>query len=307
MKKENLSRKERMMIMEGLQIIENGYLTAKINDEGAELWELWNKETKEQLIWDGRPEVWNRRTPVLFPFVGRSAGNAYLYQGQTYPMGQHGFARDMRFAMVEKGSDYVVHELCANEETKSRYPFDFVFRVTHRLEEKKLKVSWEVENRGAEAMYFKIGGHPGFALPEMEQGEGAEYRLYFPGKESLQYLLVDPVTGLGRPEEAFDFPLEEGYHVIGPHLFDRDALVFDGGQITEVSVLRPDKSRYVTLFCEGFTSVGIWAKPGAPFVCLEPWDGRCDNGDCTQVLEEKPGVHCLEPGGLYQKSYWLGI
>lgn len=293
--------------MEALQVIENAYLTAKINDEGAELWELWNKETKEQLIWDGRTEIWNRRTPVLFPFVGRSAGNAYLYQGKTYPMGQHGFARDMRFTMVEKESDYVVHELCASEETKQRYPFDFAFRVTHRLEENNLKIFWEVENRGAEAMYFKIGGHPGFALPEMEQEENTTYLLYFPNKESLQYLLVDPQTGLGRPEETFAFPLEDGCHAIGRHLFDRDALVFDNGQITEVSILRPDRSRYLTLFCEGFASVGIWAKQGAPFVCLEPWDGRCDNSDCTQVLEEKPGVHCLEPGALYRKDYRIGV
>lgn len=293
--------------MEVLQVIENEHLTAKINDKGAELWELWNKGTKEQVIWDGREEIWNRRTPVLFPFVGRSAGNAYLYQGQTYPMGQHGFARDMSFTMVEKGSDYVVHELCANEETKSRYPFTFVLRVIHRLEEKNLRISWEVENRGAEAMYFKIGGHPGFALPEMEQEGSTEYSLYFPGQKSLQYLLVDPQTGLGRPEETFSLSLEEGCHPIGRHLFDRDALVFDDGQIAEVSILRPDKSRYVTLFCEGFTSVGIWAKPGAPFVCLEPWDGRCDNTGCTQTLEEKPGVHCLEPGGLYRKSYRIGL
>ena len=117
----------------------------------------------------------------------------------------------------------------------------------------------------------------------------------------------DPQTGLGRPEETFAFPLEDGCHAIGRHLFDRDALVFDNGQITEVSILRPDRSRYLTLFCEGFASVGIWAKPGAPFVCLEPWDGRCDNSDCTQVLEEKPGVHSLEPGALYRKDYRIGV
>lgn len=293
--------------MEMLQTIENENLTVKINDRGAELWELWKKETGEQVIWDGRPDVWNRRTPVLFPFVGRIAGNQYQYRGQVYPVGQHGFARDMVFRAVEKGADYVVHELSADEETKKRYPFDFVFRVTHRLEEKKLLISWTVENRGEGKMYFKIGGHPGFALPEMEQDVSREYSLYFPGKESLQYLLIDPQTGLGKPEETFALPLQEGRYAIDRHLFDKDALIFDDGQIKEVSVLRPDGSHYVTLGCEGFGSVGIWAKPGAPYVCLEPWDGRCDNVGCTEVLEEKPGVNVLEAGGVYRKGYEIRV
>lgn len=296
--------------MEGmpeLRVIENEFLTVKINDKGAELWEIWNKETNEQLIWDGRPEIWNRRTPVLFPFVGRSAGDEYTYGNQSYPMGQHGFARDMVFAEVEQGEDYVVHELCANEQSKQKYPFDFCFRVTHKLEKNELLVSWEVENRGKEKMYFKIGGHPGFLLPEMEGNDEVEYSLHFPEKEKLTYFLITPDTGLGMPEETYELSLQEGCHPIGRHLFDKDALIFDGGQITEVSILRPDKSRYVTLCCEGFPSVGIWAKPGAPYVCLEPWDGRCDNVGCCKELEQKPGVNCLEPEEVYKKGYRIRV
>jgi galactose mutarotase-like enzyme len=90
-------------------------------------------------------------------------------------------------------------------------------------------------------------------------------------------------------------------------MFDRDALIFDDGQIGEVSVLRPDGSRYVTMFCEGFESLGIWAKPGAPYVCLEPWSGRCDNTGCTEQLEEKPGLHILRPGDTYRKSYRIAV
>ncbi len=293
--------------MESLQTIENQFMTVSINDKGAELWELWNRESGEQMIWDGRPEFWNRRTPILFPFVGRSAGNAYVYGGQTYQMGQHGFARDMVFTVVEKGTDFIIHELTANEDTKSRYPFDFALRVTHRLVEKRLQILWEVENRGEETMYFKIGGHPGFLLPEMEDDEPAEYRLYFPGKDSLRYVLIDLATGLAKPEETVLFPLKNGCHPISRHLFDQDALIFDEGQISEVSVLRPDGRPYVTMYCDGFPSMGIWSKPGAPFVCLEPWDGRCDNVGCTGVLEEKPEVHALDGGSIYKKEYAIAI
>lgn len=293
--------------MESLQTIENQFMTVSINDKGAELWKLLNRESGEQMIWDGRPEIWNRRTPILFPFVGRTAGNMYVYNGQTYQMGQHGFARDMVFTTVEKGTDYVIHELTADTETKGRYPFDFVLRVTHRLSGRRLLISWEVQNRGAETMYFKIGGHPGFLLPEMEGAKAAEYSLYFPGKDSLRYVLIDLATGLAKPEETVLFPLQEGCHPISKHLFDQDALIFDEGQIAEVSVLRPDGSVYVTMFCDRFPSLGIWSKPGAPFVCLEPWDGRCDNVGCTEVLEQKPGLQVLEAGGIYKKEYGIGI
>ena len=293
--------------MEALHVIENEYMTVKINDAGAELWELWNKKTGEQIIWDGRPEVWNRRTPVLFPFVGRVTENAYVYQGNTYPMGQHGFARDMRFAMVEKGDDYVIHELRADAGTKKRYPFDFAFRVTHRLDGENLLVAWEVKNCGDETMYFRIGGHPGFALPDMEKEDDAVYSLYFPGQERLTYLLVDMATGLGKPQQTWELSLSQGRCPIGRHMFDQDALVFDGGQITEVSILRPDGSQYVTLAGADFASFGIWAKPGAPFVCLEPWAGRCDNQDSTQELEQKPGMNRLEAGGVYTNGYRIGI
>ncbi len=292
--------------MEEIRVIENEFLEVKINDKGAELWELWNKKTKEQVIWDGRPEIWNRHAPVLFPFVGRCSGNEFLYRNQAYAVGQHGFARDMVFSMTEMGKDYAVHELSADGQTKKSYPFDFCFRVIHQLEENNLLVSWEVENRGEEKMYFKLGGHPGFLLPEMEK-EGKEYSLYFPGKERLVYLLIDPKTGLGVPDETYELSLKEGRRLIEKHLFDRDALIFDDGQITEVSVLRPDKSVYVTLSCEGFGSVGIWAKPGAPYVCLEPWDGRCDNTGSCKDLEKKPGLNCLEPGRIYKKGYRIGV
>lgn len=287
--------------MSGIQTIENDYLQVKIREHGAELWELWNKETKEQLIWDGRPEVWNRHAPVLFPFVGKCSGNQYSYDGRSYTMGQHGFARDMEFSVIDQGEDYVVHELCSSEETKKSYPFDFSFRVTHRLEQNCLLVSWEVENKDSHEMLFKIGGHPGFLLPEMENGQ--EYSLYFPGKGRLLHKLIDLPTGLCMADKTYELSLKDGCLSIGKHLFDQDALVFDDEQIAEVSILRPDSSKYLTFLCDGFPNMGIWAKPGAPFVCLEPWEGRCDNLGCTQELEKKPGLNHLQPGEVYKKSY----
>lgn len=289
-----------------MNMIENQYLTVKINDKGAELWEMWNKETQEQLIWDGRPEVWNRHAPVLFPFVGKCTGNEYNYGGQTYPMGQHGFARDMEFVVAEKGEDYIIHELCANEETKKKYPFDFILSITHRLEKNRLQVFWKVENRDSRQMLFKIGGHPGFLLPEAEAGN-KEYSLYFPGKGRLLYSLIEPETGLGMPEQVYEMSLKNGSCPIGKHMFDRDALIFDDEQIEEVSILRPDGSVYLTMESEGFQSMGIWAKPGAPYVCLEPWVGRCDNEGCTKELEKKPGFKILQPGEVFMKDYWIRV
>lgn len=288
-----------------MQKIENEFLRVIINDTGAELWELWNKASGEQLIWEGLPEIWGRHAPILFPFVGKNVGDAFRYKNRNYLMGQHGFARDLSFRVVQKEEDYVTHELCSNEETKKCYPFEFCLRVTHRLEGKKLFIDWEVKNLGKESMYFKIGGHPGFSLPEMK--EEKEYKLCFPKKETLSYILLDSESKLVLPEKGYTISLEEGCFPIGKHLFDKDALIFDDGQIEEVSVLRPDGSKYVTLFCKGFESFGIWAKPGAPYVCLEPWDGRCDDLGCTQELEKKPGLRCIEPEENYKKGYYIEV
>ena len=91
-------------------------------------------------------------------------------------------------------------------------------------------------------------------------------------------------------------------------LFDEDALIFDNTQVERVGV-EVDGKPYVTLTCKGFPSVGVWSKPkaDAPFVCLEPWIGRCDNVGFDGELKDKYGEQHLKAGESFQASYTIAI
>lgn len=290
-------------------VMENDFLRVTVSDHGAELISVWDKERGQERIWQADPAVWNRHAPVLFPFVGKVNGGVYRYQGKGYEMKtQHGFARDMEFTCVSERENKLIHRLTATEETLKKYPFAFTLYITHRFSEKnprELLISWEIINENDETMYYSIGGHPAFCVPADPGESRDQYWLEFPGKESLEYLLLNPENGLAVTDRIYDLQLENGYYPIEEHLFDRDALVFEQGQIGEVRIDRPDKTPYVTLRCGGFPFVGIWSKPEGAFVCLEPWMGRTDDDGFDGELSEKTGVESLK--ARENRMYTYGI
>ena len=306
-----------------LQVLENELLRVEVADLGAELFRIYDKEKEREVLWNGDPAYWSRRAPLLFPNVGRHWQDQYRIHGKSYPSRQHGFARDMTFACTVHSDDQIVHELHSDETTRETYPFDFVLRVRHSLAGRRLTVAWEVENPNAETMYFTIGGHPAFRVPVDGLDANADnryenYQLHFPGKEQLTYLLVDP-QGSGTIEAEHPHtlllkngsvslgPLKDGDQILYERFFDLDALVFDHTQFTDVQILLPDGTAYVKVHCEDFPCFGIWAMPGAPFVCLEPWMGRADDKGFTGSLQEKPNVNALESGAVFQKTYDVEI
>ena len=290
-------------------VMENEFLRVTVSDHGAELVSVWDKKRKTERIWQADPAVWNRHAPVLFPFVGKVNGGVYRYRGKSYEMKtQHGFARDMEFTCVSEREDKLIHRLTSTEETLGKYPFAFTLYITHRFSEenpRELLVSWEVINENDDTMYYSIGGHPAFLFPENPKESRDQYWLEFPGKEHLEYLLLNPQNGLAATGTTYDLKLRGGCYPIEEHLFDRDALVFEGGQIGEVRIDRPDKTPYVTLRCAGFPFVGIWSKPDGAFVCLEPWMGRTDDDGFTGDLAEKIGVESLK--ARENRMYTYGI
>ena len=214
----------------------------------------------------------------------------------------------MEFTCVSERKDKLIHRLTSTEETLGKYPFAFTLYITHRFSEenpRELLVSWEVINENDDTMYYSIGGHPAFRVPENPKESRDQYWLEFPGKEHLEYLLLNPHNGLAATGTTYDLKLRDGCYPIEEHLFDRDALVFEGGQIGEVRIDRPDKTPYVTLRCAGFPFVGIWSKPDGAFVCLEPWMGRTDDDGFTGDLAEKTGVESLK--ARENRMYTYGI
>ena len=280
------------------RIIENEFLRAAVSDAGAELISVIDKGSRVQRIWTGDPTVWNRHAPILFPFVGKVTDGKYRIAGREYEMKtQHGFARDMAFACVAETPLSVTHRLTATDWTRERYPFEFCLAVTHRLQEKRLCVAWEVENRGDAPMYFSIGGHPGFLLPEGVRKE--DCRILFPGADHLRYRQVNK-AGFALPEEK-TLSLSQAS---APYREDiPDTWIFEDGQVKSAGIQLPDGSPFVMLHCEQFPMLAVWANPAGPFICLEPWFGRTDDAGFRGTMDQKKGIQCLEKGEKKRIGY----
>lgn len=290
-----------------IQKLENEKLCVSIDDIGAELISIFDKENGREVMWQADPKYWKRHAPVLFPNVGRHFKNVYRINGKEYPSGQHGFARDMEFTCVSKSEQEVIHVLKSTDKTLEIYPFAFTLEITHSLCGGELKVSWKVVNENQETMYFTIGGHPAFNVPAIEGTEYNQYSLYFKDTESLKYLLIDMGTGTILRDPVYTMELQDGQYPMDLHMFDRDALVFDDNQISCVGINLPDGKPFLEMNAVGFPSFGIWAAPGAPFVCLEPWMGRCDDYGFDKELTEKAYMNVLKVGEIFEKSYTITV
>lgn len=282
--------------------LENEALYVEIAEHGAELTRIYNKRTGEELLWEGDGRFWKRHAPVLFPNVGKTYRNIMRINGKEYPTSQHGFARDSEFQCICAEQTKAGFLLASSGETRQRYPFDFELCIGYELVREGIRVSWEVRNPSEETIYFTIGGHPAFRFAGA--GERKEdYLLRFPGKESLRYCLIDPGEEAVDPVRQYDLRLEKECCIVTEQMFERDALIFDGGQIEEAWLCRRDGTPYVGIRCEGFPNFGIWSVKDAPFVCLEPWMGRCDDIGFAGELSQKPNVNAAAPGETFRKEY----
>ena len=283
--------------------LENDHLIAEIADQGAQLIRLYDKDEKREVLWEGDPKYWGWHSPLLFPNVGGTFQNVIHCNGREYPAKRHGFARHMRFDWREQGRCYTIHRLTSDAATRQEYPFLFELTVTHRLNGRNLTVEWQVENSGVTPMYFTIGGHPAFRLPG--NGRKEAFSLRFPGLSQLNYHLLSE-GGTAEPE-VYVLKLPEERLPLSDRLFERDALILDDAQVQEVQLCWRDGTPLVKLSAPGFSHFGIWSVSEAPFVCLEPWLGRCDNTGFTGDISEKPGICRVEPHQKFKAYYTIEV
>ena len=290
-----------------MHTIENEELRVMISDHGAELSGIFDKKNNREVLWNADPKYWKRHAPVLFPNVGRLYKDTCLIGGETYTSGQHGFARDMEFICVEEKENSVTHLLEATDATKKAWPYEFQLYITHTLNGRDLTVTWKVVNKDQETMYFTIGAHPAFNVPVLQDTVQSRYHLTFSGQKELTYCLLHPEYATAMPDQPHTLSLENGTCLIDEHMFDEGALIFDDGQIKKAGITLPDGTPYVEISCEGFPNFGIWSAIGAPFVCLEPWMGRCDNTGYDKELSQKPNINTLKPKEVFDKSYVISV
>lgn len=158
-------------------------------------------------------------------------------------------------------------------------------------------------------MYFSIGAHPAFSCPDGRDKEDAlkGYQLDF--HTTRQELLSGELTAEGTlSAEKRSFPLAEGKLALSSAIFAKDALILDSEEIHTVSVIDPEgKEAFKVQF--DTPQLGIWSPAGknAPFVCIEPWFGRCDAEDFSGELPEREYSNALEPGHSFNKEYVIAL
>lgn len=291
-----------------MEKISNQKLEIGVKEHGAELCSIIRKSDGREYMWQASPEYWKRHSPVLFPIVGSLWNKEMRQDGKTYTMGQHGFARDMDFELIEKSADTLRYRLTSSEETKRLYPYDFILEIGYKLADNKVTVEWKVKNPSEQEIHFQIGAHPAF-----------NYMNYNPEAETIGYFKFDKeddtytLSLVGEKgclkEERAQLATDKGILPINRHSFDNDAIILENDQVHSVTLLDADKKAYLTLRYEA-PVIGLWspARDGyAPFVCIEPWYGRCDRENYTGEYSQKDWMQHLAPGKEFYVKYSIEI
>jgi len=274
-------------------------LTATVSADGAELRSLRDAAGAEWL-WQAGPE-WRRHAPMLFPIVGCLPGNALRHAGQDYPMGQHGFARDRPFAWDRREAGGCALHLSDDAASRALYPFPFRIDVAWAVRSGTLLCDVTVSNPGEAALPFSLGAHPAFAWPLPGAAGPEGHTLRFPGFDAPS-LPARRLTG-GFLDGSEAIPLPGGALPLRPDLFEADAIILPAFPGHRVEYAAPNGAA-LRMDWEGYGDLGIWTKPGAPFLCLEPWAGTTAPLGWSGEFAEKPGTTRLEPGAsrLYRWS-----
>jgi galactose mutarotase-like enzyme len=283
--------------------IANDELTVDVAALGAEMQSIQTRDGRHWL-WHGDAKYWTGRSPVLFPMVGKAPNDAVTIGGERFQMSQHGFARRSNFTLVVEESDRCVYRLEASEASRAMYPFDFELDVEHRLEGRAVVVTATITNRDHKVMPFGIGFHPAFAWP-LPEAKGQEHvvELDDGGAPALRRLS----GGLVEPE-PLPSPFSDGRLVLDHALFEADAMVFPEGAGAGLRY-GPATGPTVHFTWENLPNLALWSKPGAGFVCLEPWHGTAAEVGGSDDLASRPYSELLGPGatGLYSfKAEMIG-
>ncbi len=277
--------------------LSNGIISAEITAMGAELQSL--KKGSTEYLWDGKPEYWSGRAPILFPICGGVTNDEYEYDGKRYTLPKHGFARKKKFTVESAGSDNAVLLLLVDEETRAGYPFDFELRARFALIGETLVTDYIVTNCSDKPMPFSVGAHEAYACPEGITG----YELVFEKPEQLR---AHAVHGNLLGHETT--PVLDGDTLaLDPKYFEIDALVFSEVRSRAVTLRNKATGRGVAVRFEGFPYLLIWQKCGAPYICIEPWCGLPDFVDATGRITDKPGIIVAAPGETVVRTHTVRL
>jgi galactose mutarotase-like enzyme len=286
--------------------LRNEHVEIAVKRLGAELTSITDADGIEYL-WQGDPVVWGGQSPILFPIVGRLTGDSHAHAGDVYALPQHGFARRKSFRLIGHSNERLAYALSADDSSRKAYPFDFDLTLSYELDRSTIRVGYRVTNPGSTPLPFSLGGHPGFSC-SWHAGDALEdYFLEFERAETADTCLVR--DGLIAVNETRRILTDDRLLPLTRTLFDSGALVFRHLSSSAVTLRSRQHPNRVRVDFPGFPCLGIWSKPAAPFVCIEPWFGHADpvGRSPGSPLETKPGMIVLPPNRSFACGWQMSL
>lgn len=291
--------------MKKLQI-ENEHLLIEVQVTGGEICRIYSKTTQLDYMWDANPAVWGSFAPVLFPIVGRVKNFKYRHNGSEYTIPQHGiFRKNTNCVLRSRSDNHITIGLSSSEETMISYPFAFNFEITYRLDGQQIYVEHKVVNDGLDNMYFSLGAHPGFKCPLHDNENYDDYYLEFEKEETLDRWMVTPEGTIAEHPKPYlnktkCIPLHKD-------LFNEDAIVFKNQVSNSIHLKSKKSAQILSVHFESFSYLGLWTKPQANFICIEPWLGIADTENFIGELKDKEGILALEKKATYSVAYSIEV
>ena len=278
--------------------LKNSYLTAKINELGAELKSLVYNDA--EYIWEGKKEVWAGSCPLMFPICGGLKNDKYTLDGKEYTLQKHGYARFKTFSVESETDTSAVFLHKSDDETKIAFPFDYELRVIYTLEEKTLKIDYSVKNLTDNTMYFNIGSHEGYYTPEGIE----DYDVIFPQNETLNACVL-----FGNLLSNMQMPIikDQNYLPLYDKYFTIDALVFKDLKSKSATLRNRKTGRAIRVDFPDAKYFLLWHKPNAPYMCVEPWNGIQDIVGSSYDITEKEGITALDSGKEFKYTHSITI
>ncbi|MGA9011530.1 MAG: aldose 1-epimerase family protein [Acetobacteraceae bacterium] len=268
----------------------NGTLSAEVKADGAELCSLRDASGAE-VLWQAGP-IWPRHAPVLFPIVGRLKDDTLRHEGRAHRLTQHGFARDKRFAWLNRSATacrLVLHE---DAETRAAYPFAFRLEIAYALDDDAIEQRFTVTNPGRGVLPASLGAHPAFAWPLADGVEKTAHALEFaePEPAPIRRLADGLLQAQSEPT-----PIAGRTLALEPALFAADAVILPDPASRSVRYTAPDAPA-IEVAWEGFRQLGLWSRAQGDFLCIEPWHGTASPADFDGEFCDKPGLMLIPPG-----------
>lgn len=279
-------------------IIQNKLLKVEIFLLGAEVRSVKNLQNNNEYMWDGNPSIWAGVSPVLFPVVGRTTNGYISFKQKKYPLNNHGFARQSLFNVAKHSLDSVTLNINTYSLEKDTFPFNLDFSVTYTLKDNTLITTFRVINSDTQIAYFSVGAHPAFKCPFDDKHQLDDYEIEFAAN---QQLTLHTLNNGGLFSDST--PVNIDKIDISKNTFDNDALIYSNFEQSWAQLSEKKTGKYIKVNFDNFPWFGIWSKPGARYICLEPWCGHADNAGFNQEIQYKSGIIELNPSNSWEQYY----